>query len=292
MRIERAFGFIAAAVAGTALTACPSSDSSSEPDAGGLNGAAGTGEGTGLPCDVQAVLENRCIACHDGRDAPPRLLNFDDLIATATKDPRKSRAAVSVELMKGSAMPPRPAVRPEADEIESFEIWVAAGTPRNATACTTPPPRLPPANAGGTDAGGVCTSGKTWTQGDQPSALMHPGHACNACHQVRGGPNLRFAGTVYRTLRESNDCNGVAPPPPVKITVTDARERVFEMTANEAGNFFLESAGGPPPRAPFKVVLTDGTKTRAMEGTVTSGDCNSCHTAAGANGAPGRVLAP
>ena len=31
---------------------------------------------------------------------------------------------------------------------------------------------------------------------------------------------------------------------------------------------------------------------RAMLGSVTSGDCNSCHTQDGRNGAPGRVLAP
>jgi predicted CXXCH cytochrome family protein len=29
-----------------------------------------------------------------------------------------------------------------------------------------------------------------------------------------------------------------------------------------------------------------------MNGTVNSGDCNGCHTVAGANGAPGRILAP
>jgi predicted CXXCH cytochrome family protein len=29
-----------------------------------------------------------------------------------------------------------------------------------------------------------------------------------------------------------------------------------------------------------------------MVGTVTSGDCNGCHTAAGAQNAPGRILAP
>jgi predicted CXXCH cytochrome family protein len=29
-----------------------------------------------------------------------------------------------------------------------------------------------------------------------------------------------------------------------------------------------------------------------MVGKVTSGDCNSCHTTAGANGAPGRILVP
>ena len=40
------------------------------------------------------------------------------------------------------------------------------------------------------------------------------------------------------------------------------------------------------------VYVTRGAARRAMVGTVTNGDCNSCHTAAGANAAPGRILAP
>jgi hypothetical protein len=279
--------------AASAPMACSSKDAapSPVPDAGGLSGAAGTGQGTGLPCDVQAVIENRCIVCHDGSGIQPRLLNYDDLLATATKDPTKSRAVVAVELMKGLAMPPRPAARPEADEIAAFEDWIKAGTPRNPIACTDPPP---PASDGAVadGGGGICTSGKTWTLGDQASPLMHPGAACNACHQVSGGPNLRFAGTVYPTFRENNDCNGVAPPPTLTVTVTDSRNREFPMTVNEAGNFFLQSGGGNPPRPPFRARVSDGTKTRAMSGSVTSGDCNSCHTTLGANGAPGRILAP
>ena len=44
--------------------------------------------------------------------------------------------------------------------------------------------------------------------------------------------------------------------------------------------------------APYSAKVFDGTKTRVMVGKVTSGDCNFCHTAAGKNGAPGRILAP
>jgi hypothetical protein len=265
-------------------------------DGGHLTGAAGTGLGTGLPCDVQAIIENRCITCHDGNSRPPKLLNFDDLVAMSTKDPSLSRAAVSVDLMKGNSMPPRPAAQPEPDEIASFEDWVKAGTPRNAEACTDPPPSSSPApsgDAGATaDAGGTCTSGKMWTMGNTGSPLMHPGAACNACHQQNGGPNLRFGGTVYPTQHEVNECNGAAPPPQLTVTVTDSRDRAFTATVNEAGNFLLQVGGGPPPRAPFRASVSNGTKARAMKGSVTSGDCNSCHTTAGANGAPGRILAP
>ena len=100
---------------------------------------------------------------------------------------------------------------------------------------------------------------------------------------------MRLAGTVYPALNESDDCNGKGPPPQLTVVVTGADGKVFDMDVNAAGNFTL---GTMRPKAPFKALVTDGTKTRAMVGTVTSGDCNSCHTAAGLNGAPGRILAP
>jgi cytochrome c5 len=282
------------------VASCSSSSDATDSaaDAGLEQGPAGTGLATGLPCDVQAVIENRCIACHDGTGAPPKLLDFATLVAPSTKDPAKSRALVAVELMRGGAMPPRPAVGPADDEIASFEDWVNNGTYREPTACTTPPPRTPSqvpdagTSSGGGDASapGECTSGQRWTQANQGSPLMHPGTACNACHQVSGGPNLRLAGTIYPTAHEPNDCNGVAPP--LTVIVTDSRGTTFTMPVNAAGNFLLPQQGGKPPRAPFKARITDGTKERAMQGSVTSGDCNSCHTTTGVNGAPGRIMAP
>lgn len=293
--MERRHFVVVAAIALASVCAVASCGSS-DADAG-AEGAAGTGLRTGLPCDVQAVIENRCIACHDGSGAPPKLLDYATFTAPSTKDPSKSRAVVSVELMKGNAMPPRPAVQPAPDEIASFEEWIKIGTPKNAEACTDPPPPAPPPASpidGGSsgDAGLPCTTGKLWTQGDQKSPLMHPGAACNACHQVSGGPNLRFAGTVYPTLHEPTDCNGVAPPPQLTVIVTDARDQTFTLPVNEAGSFLFEKGPGQPPKAPFRAKVTDGTKTRAMNGSVTSGDCNSCHTPTGANGAPGRITAP
>jgi hypothetical protein len=253
-------------------------------------GAAGTGLATGLPCDVQAVLENRCLACHSGTSPPP-LLTYDDLMKPSTVDPAKTLAQLALERMKSttSPMPPPPAVPPDAEEIAAFEAWVNAGTPKGA-ACTTPPPIGDAGADGGADAGPLtCTSGKTWTKGDDGSELMHPGAACNACHQVQGGPNLRVAGTVYPTLHEPNDCNGAATPPPIVVTVTDSKNRTFDMPVNAAGNFLRDKGGLKPP---YRAKVTSGGKTRAMVGTVTSGDCNSCHTPTGLNGAPGRIQAP
>lgn len=277
----------------------PATDSSTPSN----EGPAGTGANTGLPCDVQAVIENRCIGCHDGKTARA-MLSYSDLVAKAVADPTKTVAQLAVIRMKATdpklRMPPAPAVAADPDEIQTFEDWVNAGTPKETKACTDPPPDGGTTGDGGAkldagplgdagDGGKVCTSGKYWTMGNTASPNMHPGMACNVCHQQMGGPNLRVAGTVYSVLNEVDDCNGKGPPPNLNVIVTAADGKEFVLPVNEVGNFRLESMR---PKAPFKARVTDGTKTRAMVGTVTSGDCNSCHTTAGKNGAPGRILAP
>lgn len=267
------------------------------------SGPAGSGLATGLPCDVQAVIENRCIACHDGNTAgAPKMLTYADLLQPSKADPAKSLAVLSVERMKSttSPMPPPPAIGPDADEIATFEDWVKGGTPKNAMSCTEAPPTgdggtldAGPLPDAGPDAMAGCASGVTWKLGNTKSPLMHPGLACNACHSVMGGPNLSIAGTVYKAPHDVNDCNGAAPPPTVIVTITDAKGKVVNATVNAAGNFDVPRQNGAQRlTAPYSAKLSDGVKTRAMVGKVTSGDCNSCHTAAGINGAPGRILVP
>lgn len=264
----------------------------------GPEAPAGTGGNTGLPCDVQAVLENRCIACHDGGKAVP-MLTYGDLAKKSSVDPTKTIAELALIRMqsKTSPMPPPPAVGPDADEIEVFDAWAKAGFPKESKACTDAPPDggtpdgggplLDGAAPDGGDAGSFCTSGILWANGNQQSPLMNPGMACNACHQIAGGPNLRIAGTVYTALNEKDLCYG---KPQLKVRVTAADGKVFNMDVNNAGNFFL---GGSRPKPPFKAMVIDANgKTRAMQGSVTSGDCNSCHTQTGKNGAPGRIIAP
>ena len=255
-----------------------------DPNAAGINATgagAGTGAPTGLPCDVQQLLENRCIGCHMGK-SPPALLTLADLRAPSPSNPAVSMAAEAVVRMKDptNPMPPPPAEAPTADEIAVFQAWVAAGLPAGA-ACTT---------TGGTtttySTPSVCTSGKTWTGGDRESPSMHPGDPCITCHTMRGGPAFRIAGTVYPTAHEPNDCNGVAGG--LTVVVTDAKGAVLNLPVNSVGNFYTKTAVTPP----FHVKVTDGTKERAMPDSLTAGDCNSCHTETGVNGAPGRIMAP
>lgn len=249
---------------------------------------AGTGAVTGLPCDVQQLLENRCIGCHLG-PSPVALLTYDDLLKPSS-DPTKNLAQKSLERMKSATMPPAPAVAPDATEIATMEKWVAAGTPKGAV-CTPPP------GDAGTEAGApvtnpyntptVCTSNTTWNQGNEGSSRMRPGGTCITCHTMRGGPNYTIAGTVYPSAHEPNDCNGVNAGG-VTVVVTDKNGVVTNIPVNTVGNFSSRAAIA----APFNVKVVNGAKVRAMAGALTAGDCNSCHTLAGVNGAPGRVMAP
>lgn len=280
-------------------------------------GPAGSGLVTGLPCDVQAVVENRCQGCHEGTTAgAPRLLDYADFKLPSKADPTKTLAEMSLLRLKSTTnpMPPPPVAAPDPDEIRAFESWVTSGTKKGGLCTTPPPPRDGGAPTGGDsgadagqDAAPPCTSGTMWTMGNTKSPLMHPGGKCNRCHSQTQGPNLQFAGTVYRGAHDVDDCNGAGPPPPLSVIITDKNNKAVTLTVNTAGNFLLVKQQGPGQSnggngnggngnngfsPPFKAKVTDGTKTREMIGSVTSGDCNSCHTAAGDNSAPGRILAP
>jgi hypothetical protein len=254
---------------------------------GSVPGGAGTGANTGLPCDVQKILEDTCIGCHSG-PSPKPLLTYADLVAPSSTA-GKTMAQASLDRMKSttSPMPPPPAVPPTAADIQTFQDWVNAGTPKGAV-CTDPPPDggAPAADSGSSpfNTAPICTSGKMYTGGNNSN--MRPGEACQSCHQQRGGPRYTIAGTVYPTAHEPNDCNGA--PGPMTVVVTDANNVVVNVPVNSVGNFMSSTRIA----SPFHVKVVNGTKVRAMVGSLTAGDCNSCHTQNGANGAPGRIVAP
>lgn len=256
-----------------------------DPMASNINASgagAGTGANTGLPCDVQQLLESRCIGCHLGTSPPP-LLTYDDLVKTSGGTTLAQR---SLDRMRSttSPMPPAPAEAPTAEEIGTLDAWIKAGLPKGAACTPSGDAGAPASNVYNTPT--VCTSGKTWTGGDRESSLMRPGGACMTCHAVRGGPSYKVAGTVYPSAHEPNDCNGVSDG--TRVVVTDAKGVTATLTVNEAGNFYSRQTLA----APFRVKVVRGTAERAMLAPVTAGDCNTCHTTAGVNGAPGRIMAP
>jgi hypothetical protein len=130
-------------------------------------------------------------------------------------------------------------------------------------------------------------SGLKWIGGDRESPLMRPGMSCIGCHSRGEGPRFQVAGTVYTNIDEKDEYFGVEG---LVVQVTDAVGTVAKYPTNKAGNFY--SGRSPSLKAPFAVKVLGKKGENPMASPAPSGDCASCHTAKGANGAPGRVIAP
>jgi hypothetical protein len=216
----------------------------SHPNGDGINTTgqgAGSGAVTGLPCDVQQLLENTCIGCHLG-PTPPKLLTYDDLLAPSS-DPTKTLASACLDRVRSttSPMPPPPAMPATPDEIAVMAAWVAAGTPRG-TACTVEPDGGAPATTNPYATPSICTSNTTAGGGE--GSRMAPGRPCITCHTQEGGPRFTVAGTVYPTAHEPNNCNG--SPGNLTVIVTDANGVITNVAVNAAGNFDSSAKIAPP----------------------------------------------
>lgn len=132
----------------------------------------------------------------------------------------------------------------------------------------------------------VCPSGVMLAE-DGPATLgMHPGQACLACHDsYQGSPKFTAAGTVYSVLNATDLCAGV-PGAEVHFTYADGMPSV--AFTSSSGNFMQKGNG----KLPYTVKIVVDGKERAMKTPQYDGDCNHCHTAKGAFGAPGRILIP
>lgn len=140
-----------------------------------------------------------------------------------------------------------------------------------------------------------CSSDRYWTLGEAESPRMHPGAACLACHAKVVGEDIQgrfaIAGTVYPTAHEVDDCDG-APGPELKVVINAADGEELTLMVNESGNFMFDQLELGSVAFPIQAKVVRGSDVRAMATPQMTGDCNSCHTAAGQKGAPGRILAP
>jgi hypothetical protein len=137
----------------------------------------------------------------------------------------------------------------------------------------------------------VCTSGVNYTTGN--NASMAPGLGCRTCHVIGGaasGKTMDIAGTVYPTAHEPDNCNGIGG---ATVIITDANGAEHQLSVNSVGNFYnMDLFGIAAIPKPYNARVVNGGKTRSMIAAETDGNCNSCHTEQGANGAPGRIVAP
>ena len=143
----------------------------------------------------------------------------------------------------------------------------------------------------------VCSSAVYWKETDKASEAMNPGEKCTVCHEKNvKAPLLPVNGTVYPTLHEPDNCNGVASTVDdkgmvdVQVIITDRTQRTLPaIPVNSVGNFIRT---GDPILAPFWVKVVSKGKENKMVMQAPHGDCNVCHTQMGDQGAPGRVHVP
>jgi cytochrome c553 len=277
----------AGAVAGCYLSTgdAPGSSGGGSPSTSPSPSGGGTTTATDLPCDVASVLQAKCTSCHSSPPvggAPMSLVSYADLTAQDLSDKTKTVAEQCVVRMQSSTAPMPPGGGATSSDVQTIQNWISAGYPQGSCG-----------GSGGSttdyNTPVVCTSGVTNSSSELDSR-MHPGGACNGCHSTQGGeaPQFQIAGTVYPTAHEPNDCFGVGSGA-AQIVIMDASGNVqLTLSTNSSGNFSSQASISKPYRA--KVVANG--KERAMSATQTSGDCNSCHTESGANGAPGRIMLP
>ncbi len=250
----------------------------------------------GLPCDVAQVLTESCADCHGARlsgGAPNRLLTHDDLTAPSEADPEMTVAELSLARMKSTKRPMPPTGGLSSTHIAIFEKWVESGMPKGTCGDEGDTNGSQDGGSSKKDAGketgspaqSVCTSGSMVPAGSPASATMKPGKACIKCHSASGAPAFEIAGTVYPSLHEPNDCNGVSG---VKVLIIDAAGNMMQLPTNAAGNFMRVTSF---PR-PYRAMVVRGNEVREMKTPQFDGDCNGCHSELGDNGAPGRVMAP
>ena len=133
----------------------------------------------------------------------------------------------------------------------------------------------------------VCS---TQAVSEPPSPRMEPGGDCIGCHASGEGPGFVIAGTVMNALHDDTNCGGVAG---VTVRITGADGQKIEMVTNEVGNFYLQPPVGTLT-FPFTAEVSRNGVTVPMLTSRSSSEtnCATCHTAAGARAAPGRILAP
>jgi hypothetical protein len=285
------------------VAACGSAATETQSQSGYSTGTGGSGSGgttvstgtaglDGLPCEIAALLASKCVSCHSNPpipNVPSSLTSYADLTAPSKGDPTKSAAVMALSRMKSavSPMPPAPGAPASAAEIAAFEAWVNAGTPMGTCGDVDAGPNP-------FDAPAQCTS--MANTGNTEDKYMFPGRACVSCHaKDPEAPPLVIGGTVYATPHEPNDCNAAPVTGPAietaTVEITDKNGTVITLKTSTNGNFYRKASSGAVA-LPYTAKVKYNGLERIMVGAQMSGDCNECHTQAGTQNAPGRILLP
>lgn len=220
------------------------------------------------------------------------LVTAKDLRAASKSDPSRTVAELCVERMRNAADPMPPGgPLPDAQVVNALEKWIQSGFTDSGCSTSKPTEVTPNPTTSTTFTGAsVCTSGTHYVARGGGSATMHPGMGCMDCHGSGKAPAFAIAGTVYPTGHEPTDCNGSSGNGVLKVILTDSAKKTVTLSVNSVGNFYYAAQNGLTP--PYQVKVQSGNQERVMATTAPNGNCNSCHTESGTNGAPGRIAAP
>lgn len=99
---------------------------------------------------------------------------------------------------------------------------------------------------------------------------MNAGQACISCHGPGGtNPRMTVGGTVYSSATGGSAVSGAT------VTIIGGDGAKLTLVTGRTGNFYTSSAIS----FPATVEVSKCPDTQVMTDTISSGDCNSCHSA-------------
>jgi len=131
---------------------------------------------------------------------------------------------------------------------------------------------------------------------DDDNAISHnQGQSCLSCHAIGGSNEKQFTSgaTVYTTLNAANGTTNVATNYTLKLYLESNLGIINYNIGNGIGNVNSTFSTATVNSYTAKVVDANG---NIVNSSLTDShdlgrlDCNSCHTAAGTGGAPGRIV--
>lgn len=175
-----AFGGVGAGTAGIAGALAGMSGAG----LGGVGATAGQGSvpsAEGVPCDVAAVVSNRCTGCHAARTkfgAPMPLMSYADFQAAALSDATRKVYQVIPERIDpvdvARRMPPTSLDALPQEEKDVLNAWIAAGAPAAAPGCALTEGNIIP----GDPDGGVTNPGTSGKAHIEPIEYSDPDVQC------------------------------------------------------------------------------------------------------------------
>lgn len=242
--------------------------SASSASNGGSNtgAASGTpGGGTDMPCDVQTLLNTKCVSCHAN---PPiagslsPLVTSADMKAMAKEDATKNETEVSIDKMKAGTMPPGGGATPA--EIAALENWMK-GNYAGTCAATGPDGGVaapPPAAAVDPFANAPAYVKRT------ASRAHNAGKDCmGGCHNH----GFTFAGTL-------RDGNGTAIAG-AEVRLVDSNGKAILVNTDSSGNFHSSQSWSGTAHVGARTDTDKAIMVTALK--PGDGGCNGCHANGG-----------